>query len=37
LEWERERAWSQEGVPVGTRHREELESVAKELGVAVPW
>jgi LDH2 family malate/lactate/ureidoglycolate dehydrogenase len=37
LEWERERAWSQEGIPVGTRHREELESVAKEFGVAVPW
>jgi L-2-hydroxycarboxylate dehydrogenase (NAD+) len=37
LEWERERAWATEGVPVGSRHREELAEVAAEFGVAVPW
>ena len=37
LEWERERAWAVEGVPVGSRHREELAGVAAEFGVAVPW
>lgn len=37
LEWERERAWATEGVPVGARHREELAAVAGEFGVAVPW
>ena len=37
LEWERERRWATEGVPVGRRHREELAEVAAEFGVAVPW
>ncbi|CAA9546442.1 MAG: hypothetical protein AVDCRST_MAG88-453 [uncultured Thermomicrobiales bacterium] len=37
LEWERERVWATEGVPVGSRHREELAEVADEFGVAVPW
>jgi len=37
LEWEREREWATEGVPVGRRHREELAEVAAEFGVAVPW
>jgi LDH2 family malate/lactate/ureidoglycolate dehydrogenase len=37
LEWEREREWAAEGVPVGPRHREELAEVAAEFGVAVPW
>ena len=37
LEWERERQWATEGVPVGSRHREELAAVAAEFGVAVPW
>lgn len=37
LESERERAWATEGVPVGSRHRGELEKVAAEFGVAVPW
>ena len=35
LEWERERDWAREGVPVGTRHREELEEIAGEFGVKV--
>jgi LDH2 family malate/lactate/ureidoglycolate dehydrogenase len=37
LEWEREREWATEGVPVGPRHRQELAEVAAEFGVAVPW
>jgi L-2-hydroxycarboxylate dehydrogenase (NAD+) len=37
LEWERERRWATEGVPVGPRHREELTTVAIEFGVSVPW
>jgi LDH2 family malate/lactate/ureidoglycolate dehydrogenase len=37
LEWEREREWAQEGVPMGSRHREELAKVAAEFGVPVPW
>lgn len=37
LEWEREQRWVTEGVPVGSRHREELSAVAAEFGVAVPW
>ncbi|HEY3078742.1 MAG TPA: Ldh family oxidoreductase [Chloroflexota bacterium] len=37
LEWERERAWATEGVPVGSRHREALGAVAAEFGLPVPW
>jgi L-2-hydroxycarboxylate dehydrogenase (NAD+) len=37
LEWEREREWATAGVPVGSRHREELTTVAAEFGVPVPW
>ena len=37
LEWEREREWATEGVPVGSHHREELSTIATELGVPVPW
>jgi len=37
LEWEHEQQWATEGVPVGSRHREELAAVAAEFGVPVPW
>ena len=37
LEWEREREWAREGVPVGARHREELGEIAGEFGVPLPW
>jgi L-2-hydroxycarboxylate dehydrogenase (NAD+) len=37
LEWEREREWAVEGVPVGTRHREELDEIAAEFGVTLPF
>lgn len=32
-EWERERAWAQDGIPVDAAHREVLERVARELDV----
>ena len=37
IEAQRERAYASEGIPVGTRHRDDLSAVAQELGVAVPW
>jgi LDH2 family malate/lactate/ureidoglycolate dehydrogenase len=37
LEHEREQRWAKEGVPVGSRHREELSAVAAEFGVPTPW
>jgi LDH2 family malate/lactate/ureidoglycolate dehydrogenase len=37
LEWERERTWATEGVPVGSRNRDELARAAEEFGVPVPW
>ena len=37
LEWERERRWAAEGIPVGGRHRAELSAVAAEFGLPVPW
>ena len=37
LEWERERRWAAEGIPVGSRHRAELAAVAAEFGLPMPW
>ena len=37
LEWERERAWATQGVPVGARHRAELAEVAAEFGLELPF
>ncbi|OGG56868.1 MAG: hypothetical protein A3F84_10790 [Candidatus Handelsmanbacteria bacterium RIFCSPLOWO2_12_FULL_64_10] len=37
LEWERERLWAAEGIPVGPEHQKALEGVAREVGVAAPW
>lgn len=37
LEWEREQTWPTEGVPVGSRHRDELSKAADEFGVSPPW
>ena len=34
---EQERAWRKGGIPVGERHRQRLEKLAEELGIAVPW
>lgn len=36
-EWERARAWAEEGVPVSKRHRESLTRVAERVGVAPPF
>ena len=37
LEWERERLWATEGIPVGPDHQKTLEDVAEEVGIAIPW
>jgi L-2-hydroxycarboxylate dehydrogenase (NAD+) len=37
IEAKRERAWREEGVPVGNGHREALEELAGELEIEVPW
>ena len=37
LEWEREREWSEIGIPVGKEHQEALTSVAKLVGIPVPF
>jgi LDH2 family malate/lactate/ureidoglycolate dehydrogenase len=37
VEAERERAFGAHGIPVGTDHRQRLESVAREFGLTVPW
>ena len=37
LEAEREAAWRTEGIPVGERHRQRLQTIADELGLAPPW
>ncbi len=37
IEAVRERQYREEGVPVGPEHRQALEELARELGIAVPW
>ena len=37
VEAARERAYREEGVPVGAEHQERLEGLARELGLSVPW
>lgn len=37
VEAARERLYREEGVPVGLEHREKLETLARDLGVSVPW
>ena len=32
-----ERQYRKDGVPVGPKHRERLEEMARALGLAVPW
>jgi LDH2 family malate/lactate/ureidoglycolate dehydrogenase len=36
LEWEREREWSEIGIPVGGQHRATLAQVGAALGIALP-
>jgi LDH2 family malate/lactate/ureidoglycolate dehydrogenase len=37
VEAARERAYRSEGIPVGPEHRQALEEVARQLGLAAPW
>lgn len=37
IEAARERQHRQEGVPLGQRHQKQLEELAAELGISVPW
>ena len=37
LEAERERSYREEGIPIGAEHRETLEALARDFGLAVPW
>jgi len=37
LEWERERLWTTEGIPLGKDQQQALEQIAAELSVPVPW
>ncbi len=37
IEAERERSFGADGIPLGEEHREALQTVAAEFGVAVPW
>ncbi len=37
LEWQRERDWEQEGIPIGADHRAMLEEMGTKVGVDVPW
>jgi LDH2 family malate/lactate/ureidoglycolate dehydrogenase len=37
LEWEREREWSQIGIPVGEEHQRALRRVGEALGVETPF
>jgi LDH2 family malate/lactate/ureidoglycolate dehydrogenase len=37
IERQREREFRRLGIPLGPEHRRELEGIAGELGIAVPW
>ncbi|MCC7264677.1 MAG: Ldh family oxidoreductase [Candidatus Latescibacteria bacterium] len=37
LEWEQERRWAVEGIPLGREHQHSLEEIAGQLALAVPW
>jgi len=37
LEWDRERLWAKEGIPLGKEHQRALEEIAAKLSVPVPW
>jgi LDH2 family malate/lactate/ureidoglycolate dehydrogenase len=37
LEWQREREYGRDGIPVGDQHRQSLEELAVELGVESPF
>jgi LDH2 family malate/lactate/ureidoglycolate dehydrogenase len=37
LEWQREREYAREGIPITAEHQQSLESIAEELGVETPF
>lgn len=37
LEWEREREWSEIGIPIGGDHQQQLKNVAERVGISVPF
>ena len=37
LEWQRERDWSRDGIPLPEQNRHTLETVASSMGIGVPW
>ena len=37
LEWEREREWSEIGIPIGDAHQESLTNLANQLGISAPF
>jgi len=37
LEWEHEKTWAKENIPLGKEHQQSLEDMAAELSVPVPW
>lgn len=37
LEWDREHAWITDGIPLGHDHQRELEEIADQVSVPVPW
>ena len=37
IEADRQRRFTAEGIPVGERHQEKLETLAEEFGVSMPW
>ena len=37
LEWDRERAWAEEGIPLSPTHQRGLEQIAAELELPIPW
>ena len=36
-EHQREHRWPEEGIPLGMAHQQELEQIAREMGVPTPW
>ena len=37
IEAQREQEYRRDGVPMGENHRKQLEGMATELAIAVPW
>ena len=37
LEWQRERTWSNDGIPISRAHLDLLEEVARNVGISATW